>query len=314
MFIKSQLMCQFNVKTKILIHKKWRTKLNQIKITVDSPADIPENLAKKLYIKIIPLYVNTKQGSYKDMIDITPNDIFNQYETTKVLPKTSACTIEDYINAFKNIIDNGDKVIHINIGSKFSSCYQNALIASKEFSEGDVYVIDSKNLSSGMALCVLTANELIKQGETINNISNKISTDIVPNIETSFIIENLTYLHAGGRCSSVAKFGANLLKIKPCIDLENGEMNSGKKYRGPFSKCVDEYINDRLSNRNDINKEVIFITHSPCNKEIIDQIKAKLKKQYNFKKVIEAQTSCTISSHCGPNTVGVIFLRNKIDK
>ncbi len=288
--------------------------MNQIKITVDSPADIPENLAKELDIKIIPLYVNTNNGSFKDMINITPNDIFNQYETTKVLPKTSACTIEDYINAFKNIIDNGDKVIHFNIGSKFSSCYQNALIASKEFPEGDVYVVDSQNLSSGMALCVLTASELIKNGETISNIANKISNDIVPNIETSFIIETLTYLHAGGRCSSVAKFGANLLKIKPCIDLENGEMNSGKKYRGPFSKCVDEYISDRLSNRNDINKDVIFITHSPCEKEIIDQIKAKLKKQYNFKKVIEAQTSCTISSHCGPNTIGVIFMRNKMDK
>lgn len=284
--------------------------MNQIKITVDSPADLPKNLVEKLDIKVIPLYVNTKYGSHKDMIDITPNDIFNQYETTKVLPKTSACTIEDYINAFKSIIDNGDKIIHFNIGSKFSSCYQNACIASKEFHEGNIFVVDSQNLSSGMALCVLAADKFIKQGKPIDSIADKISKDIIPNIETSFIIETLTYLHAGGRCSSVAKFGANLLKIKPCIELEHGEMTSGKKYRGPFSKCVDEYIVDRLSNRNDIDKEVIFITHSPCEKEIIDQIKIKLQKKYNFKKIIEAQTSCTISSHCGPNTVGVIFMRN----
>lgn len=287
--------------------------MNQIKITVDSPADLPKNLVEELDIKIVPLYVNTKCGSFKDMIDITPNDIFNQYETTKVLPKTSACTIEDYTTTFRSIIDNGDKLIHFNIGSKFSSCYQNACIASKEFPENSVYVVDSQNLSSGMALCVLAANELIKQGEIIDNIAAKISKDIVPNIETSFIIETLTYLHAGGRCSSVAKFGANLLKIKPCIELENGEMNSGKKYRGPFSKCVDEYINDRLSNRDDIKKDNVFIAHSPCEQEIINKIKTQLKKKYNFKKVIEAQTSCTIASHCGPNTIGVVFLRNKAD-
>lgn len=285
--------------------------MNQIKITVDSPADIPKKLVEELDIKIIPLYVNTNSGSHKDMIDITPNDIFNQYETTKVLPKTSACTIEDYTNAFKTIINNGDKVMHFSLGSKFSSCYQNACIASKEFPESNVYVVDSQNLSSGMAICVLAANELIKQGETIDNIATKISKDIVPNIETSFIIENLTYLHAGGRCSSVAKFGANLLKIKPCIELENGEMNSGKKYRGPFSKCVYEYVNNRLSNRDDINKDIVFIVHSPCEQEMINKIKIQLKKKYCFKKIIEAQTSCTIASHCGPNTVGVVFLRNK---
>ena len=285
--------------------------MNQIKITVDSPADLPQNLVEEIDIKIVPLYVNTKYGSHKDMIDITPNDIFNQYETTKILPKTSACTIADYTNTFKSIIDNGDKVIHFNIGSKFSSCYQNACIASKEFPENSVCVVDSQNLSSGMALCVLAANELIKQGETIDNIATKIAKNIVPNVETSFVIENLTYLHAGGRCSSVAKFGANLLKIKPCIELKNGEMNSGKKYRGPFSKCVNEYINDRLSNRDDINTDIVFIAHSPCEQEIIDKIKSKLKKQYNFKKIIEAQTSCTIASHCGPNTIGVVFLRNK---
>ena len=285
--------------------------MNQIKITVDSPADLPKNLVEELDIKIIPLYVNINGGSYKDMINITPNDIFNQYETTKVLPKTSACTIEDYTNAFKNIIDNGDKVLHFSLGSKFSSCYQNACIASREFPENNVYVVDSQNLSSGMAICVLAANELIKQGETIDNIATKISKNIVPNVETSFIIETLTYLHAGGRCSSVAKFGANLLKIKPCIELQNGEMSSGKKYRGPFSKCVYEYVNDRLSNRDDINKNIIFIAHSPCEQEIINEIKSQLKKKYNFKKVIEAQTSCTIASHCGPNTIGVVFLRNK---
>lgn len=285
--------------------------MNQIKITVDSPADLPTNLVEELDIKIVPLYVNTKYGSYKDMIDITPNDIFDQYETTKVLPKTSACTIEDYTNVFKSIVDNGDKVIHFNIGSKFSSCYQNACIAAREFPENNICVVDSQNISSGIALCILAANDLINQGESISNIATTISKDIVPNIETSFIIETLTYLHAGGRCSSVAKFGANLLKIKPCIELENGKMNSGKKYRGPFSKCVNEFINDRLINRTDINKDLIFITHSPCDQEIINQIKLKLSKKYNFKKVIEAQTSCTISSHCGPNTIGIVFLRNK---
>ena len=286
--------------------------LNKIKITVDSPADLPDSLIKTNDIKITPLYINTPSGSHRDMVDITPNDIFNQYEKTKILPKTSACTIEDYLNLFRNIINSGNKVIHFNIGSEFSSCYQNACIAAKQFAEGSVYVVDSKNLSSGMAICVLAAKKLIQDGESIENIAQKISNNLTPRIETSFIPGTLTYLHAGGRCSSVAKFGANLLKIKPCIELENGKMHSGKKYRGPLTKCINEYIDDRLYDRNDINKDIVILAHSPCSedlKETIEKIKIKLKKQYKFKKVMEAKTSCTISSHCGPNTLGIVIVR-----
>lgn len=286
--------------------------LNKIKITVDSPADLPDSLIKTYDVKITPLYINTPSGSHKDMVDITPIDIFDQYEKTKILPKTSACTIEDYSNLFKNIINSGNKVIHFNIGSSFSSCYQNACIAAKKFPKDSIYVIDSKNLSSGMTICVLVAKKLIQEGESIENIAQKISNSIIPKIETSFVPGTLTYLHAGGRCSSVAKFGANLLKIKPCIELENGKMYSGKKYRGPLTKCINEYINDRLYNRDDINREFAILTHSPCSEEInetIEKIKTKLKKQYKFKKVIETNASCTISSHCGPNTLGIILLR-----
>lgn len=285
--------------------------MNKIIITTDSAADIPHDLIEKYNIKIMPLYIKTSSDTYRDTIDINPDDMFDYYEKTKTIARTYAVSIRDYLDFFMPIVGSGYQVIHINISSELTACYQNACTAAKELPKGSIYIIDSLNASSGIALCVINACKLVAEGKTAEYIATTLTNDLVPKVEASFMLDTLNYYCASDRCSSIHKILPNLLNIHVCIYFKSGRSLIWKKYKGPLAKCVSKYVDKKLKNRNDINKNMVFIAHSRCDQNIIENIKDKLKNEYNFEQVIEAQTNCTISSYCGPNTIGIMFLRNK---
>lgn len=213
-----------------------------IKITCDSTADLSEQLLTKYNIDVTPLYIILEDKSYCDSIDIQPEDIYEYAERTGKLPKTAAVSVQNYIDFFSKYKKEFDAIIHINIGAKFSSTHQNAYIAAQEFS--NVFVVDSENLSTGSGHIVLEAAKLANQGLTAVEIIDKLQ-ELIPKVEASFVINTLDYLKMGGRCSALTAFSANLLNIKPCIEVIDGKMDVGKKYRGKIDKAIRKYVIDR---------------------------------------------------------------------
>lgn len=278
--------------------------MSHIQIIADSACDLSEELQKKHNIRILPLYVNTERGSFSDG-EITPPDLFSIVKETGSVPKTAAISIADCAAVYAEY-PKETSIIHFNISSGFSSCYQNAHIASEDFP--NVTIIDSKNLSSGIALSVLAAAEMAENGATIEEIVAQAQRN-VERTESSFVIDTLEFLHKGGRCSSLAALGANLLQLKPCIEVKDGGMVVGKKYRGTIKKALLAYVEDRLTGRDDIDAGRIFITHSYCDPALVEEIRQKVSSILPFDDVIVSTAGCTISSHCGPNTLGILFFR-----
>ncbi len=278
----------------------------QIQITADSTCDLSPELIKQHHIQILPLYIVKGEESLKDGVEIVPQDIYDYFDKTGNVTKTAAASVEDYRNLFAPLVEQGKTVIHVNISHGFSSCYQNACLAAEEFE--NVYVVDSMNLSTGSGHIVLKAAELAEQGLSAKEVVDTV-TALVPKVEASFVIDTLTYLHKGGRCSSVAALGANLLKLKPCIEVADGLMHVGKKFRGALLKCMEEYVTLRLKDREDIDYSRIFITHTSCPREIVDRVRQLVEQYGRFQEIIETVAGCTITSHCGPHTLGVLFLR-----
>lgn len=280
--------------------------MTSIKITCDSTADLSKDLMERYNIDTIPLYINLNGKSFKDGVDIQSDDIYEYVKKTGILPKTAAVSIKDYMDFFKKFHSSYDAVIHINLGEKFSSSHQNAVIAAGEFS--NVYVINSNNLSTGTGHIVLEAAMMAEKGLSLEKIIENLQ-QLTENIETSFVIDTLDYLKMGGRCSSLQAFSANLLNIKPTIEVIDGKMEVGKKYRGKIEKSINKYVADRLQGRTDIVTDRIFITHSGISEEIIAQVKDKVQEYQNFDEIVVTRASCTISCHCGPNTLGILFKR-----
>ncbi len=281
----------------------------KILLSADSTCDLGENLKKKYNVNYYPFYVIIDNKQYYDGVDITPEEIYKIYDEKNILPKTAASGVGDYINHFKPWIDQGYEIIHINIGSGLSSSYQNCCLAAKEFG-GKLYPIDSCNLSSGTGLLVIEAAKRIEQGMSASQIQKEIS-ELTSKVESSFVIDTLKFLHAGGRCSSVAALGANLLKLRPCIEVNNhdGSMKVGKKYRGDYDKVLLQYVNDRIKGRTDIQNDNIFITHSGVSDKKLSAVKEELLKLHDFRNIHITKASCTISAHCGPNTLGLLFIK-----
>ncbi|HIZ56642.1 MAG TPA: DegV family protein [Firmicutes bacterium] len=282
-----------------------------VQITCDSTADLSDALYQKYQIAVSPLYINTNEGqSYQDGVNFRPEDIYAYVDRTGELTKTSACTVEDYLRLFRQYTDTGKQVVHINISSEFSSCYQNACIARDEIGGGLVEVVDSRNLSTGTGHAVLEAAEMAAQNKNAGEIAAWLRTQIIPCVEASFVIDQLRYLKMGGRCSSIVALGANLLKLKPCIEVTDGKMSVGKKYRGSLAKALTDYVSDRLQGRTDINRKRVFVTHTACDPAVVQQIVTMTKELGGFEEIIETTAGCTITNHCGPGTLGILFLRN----
>lgn len=280
----------------------------RIFISSDSTCDLSRSYLEEHNIGILPLYVIKNGENFRDGVDITAQDIFQHVAAGGDLCSTAANNVDDYLSFFQQKRKEYDAVIHINISSDFSSCYQNACIAAEELSE--VYVVDSRNLSTGHGLVVCQAVKLAENGALSPAEIAAELRDFTQRVEASFILDNLEYLRKGGRCSSIVALGANLLKLKPCIEVKDGKMAVGKKYRGKFDKCVLEYVRERLDGRSDIDYGRIFITRTTLPEQLSRDIRAEVEK-HPFEIIEETTAGCTVSCHCGPDTIGVLFVRTK---
>lgn len=278
----------------------------KIIISSDSTSDLSAELKERYNVKIIPLGITLGTEVYRDGIDITPDEIYAHHAKTGELPKTTASNVGECIDYFTELTKDGDAVIHFTISSTMSSTYSNTCLAAEEFE--NVFVIDAANLSTGSGLLVVAAAEMAKNGMQASDIVAEIEK-IKPCVDASFVIDSLEYLHKGGRCSALAMMGANLLKLKPCIEVKNGSMGVGKKYRGVYGRVLAEYVDERLQNVEDIDTDRVFVTHAGCDPEIVNAVVEQVKSKGIFKEVFLTRAGCTVSSHCGANTLGVLFVR-----
>ena len=277
-----------------------------IKILSDSTCDLSNEILEKYNISLVPLTVIKDGKEYKDGVTITPDEIFAHVAAGGDLCSTAANSIGEYEEEFAKYTSDYDGVLHINISSHFSSCYQNACIAAQDFE--NVKIVDSRNLSTGQGLVVLEACRLAKECTSLEELQEKVQ-NFTEKVEASFLVDKLHYLAKGGRCSAVAALGANLLNLKPCIDVKDGKMGVTKKYRGKYDKCLASYVKDRLAERDDIRRDVLFVTKTSVSDAEYVAVMEAVKEYGGFETVYETVAGCTVSCHCGPGTLGVLFVR-----
>ena len=280
--------------------------MNKIKITCDSTCDLTEKLYKEYDVEVISLCVSLGDDLYRDGVDIQSEDIFAYVSEKGTLPKTSAISVGEYEKVFRKYTEQGYQIVHINLSSNLSSCHQNALIAAKEV--GGVYPVDSLNLSTGSGHLVIEAANMAKKGMAAEEIVEKLC-QLREKLDVSFVLQTLDYLRKGGRCSALTALGANLLQLRPEIEVKDGKMGVGNKYRGKMDKSISDYVKGRLEGRTDLVLDRIFVTHSGVPAEIVADVKEQVKKLQPFAEVIETKAGCTITSHCGPNCLGVLFFK-----
>ncbi|MFQ6752280.1 MAG: DegV family protein [Clostridia bacterium] len=275
----------------------------KIAISAESTADMTKSLMEEYDVHTIPFQVLLGENEYKDG-EISPNEIFDYVKKTKILPKTSAINEMDYQEYFASLLKDYDAVVHITLSSGLSSSYSNAEKASKTMN--NVYVIDSKSLSTGIALLVLFASKLAKSGKSAEEVY-ALTMEQIGKVQASFVIDKLDYLYKGGRCSALSLFGANLLSIHPQIILSEGKMKVHRKYRGKMEKVVTNYCADTLVEFADANLDTAFITYTTATEEMISIARTALENK-GFKNIYETKAGATISSHCGENTLGILYL------
>ena len=277
-----------------------------VKILSDSTCDLSEELCKKYDINIIPMYVRLGDEEYLDGVNITPYKLYEWSDSHGETPKTAAPSVEDIEKLLDPASD--DEYIIFTISSSMSASFNNARLAAEDLEMQDrVYVIDSENLSTGIGLQILLAAELAEEGKTANEIVSCIE-QVKSKVRASFVIDTLVYLHRGGRCSGVAAMFGAALKLHPRIAVAEGAMHPEKKYRGLPQKYVMDYVKDMEQELLSAKKERVFITHSGCDRELIDQVKTYLQNLNHFDEILETRAGSVISSHCGPGTLGVLFI------
>lgn len=280
--------------------------MSNIKITCDSTCDLPQELYAKYDVEVVALSVALGEELHRDGVDISATELFAYVKETGTLPKTSAVSMGEYLDVFGKYVREGKTVIHINLSSNLSASHQNAVLAAEEL--GNVYVVDSRNLSTGSGHLVIEAAEMAAQGMEAEAIVAQLNK-MKERVDASFVLQTLEYLQKGGRCSSVAALGARALQLRPEIHVADGGMGVGKKYRGSMEKSVLDYIRGRLEGRDDIDTRRIFVTHSPMDQAVVDKAIALVRELHPFEEVIETCAGCTICSHCGPNCLGVLFFK-----
>ena len=277
-----------------------------IKIIADSTCDLSPAIQKQYDIEVHPFVVNLGEESFQDGVSITTDDILQYYRTTGKLSKTAAAPPSEYEELFRAWTDKGYDVLFFTISKDFSSACENARIGAADMEH--IYIVESANLSTGILLEVLTAADMIAEGRTAEDIAKAIAEEVVPKVRTSFIIDTLEFLWKGGRCSGVAALGANLLRLKPCIEVVDGKMQVGKKYRGNLDKVIPAYISDRLAMTPSVVRRRVFITHTCEDRKIVEAALRQVRKTGLFDEVLETRAGCTVYSHCGPNTLGILYI------
>ena len=282
--------------------------MKKISIITDSTSDLTKELLEKYDIDVFPLHIHLGEEEYADGIDITPEEIYLWSEKTKETPKTSALSLYDAKEYLKRALGKGQEVLCFCLSETMSSCCSVMHMAKAELEVEDrLHIIDSMNLSSGIGLQILEAAKLAEEGMSGAEIVKKIE-DMQPKVRSSFVVDSLTFLHRGGRCSSVAALAGNTLKLHPCIYVSEGKMQAGKKYRGKMDKVILSYVEDLKAELVTAKKEHVFITHSGCDRSLIETIKKEVEGLEYFENIHVAQAGGVIASHCGPGTLGVLFV------
>lgn len=284
--------------------------MSNVKIFADSTSDLPTSWISQYHIGIIPLYVVFNHETYRDGIDITPEGLYNKVSEQGNLPKTTAPSPEDFINAFAPHIEQGEDIVFISISSSLSSTYQNALIAANEFPEGRIHVFDSLNLCSGIGLLVMKAVKAAQQGQNAKQIMSLLE-NTRPLVETEFVIDTLEYLYKGGRCSGMQNFIGSLLQIRPVLKVVDGSIIPAYKVRGKKEKAVQQMLKNALSNKDTMDNELIIVAHTLAQEEA-ENLAATLREQTNAKEVVLSEAGCVISSHCGPQTIGIMYTKKVV--
>ncbi len=278
--------------------------MSKVVVTCDSTCDLSPECVKRFDIKVVPLYVRLGEEEHRDGVDINNEQLFAYVEKTGQLPKTAACSVEDYSEYWRPYVQQGCEVVHINISSEMSICYQNACTAAELL--GNCYVIDSRNLSSGSGLLALDAAELAAEGKSGREIKEIL--DVKKNrLNVSFVLDTMEYLAKGGRCSSMTALAAGLLKLRLGIEVKDGKMGVGKKYRGKLGPVLVQYVHDRLRNVAKVEEKRIFITYPNMDDEIVEEVKRAILEDKPFNEILTSNAGCTVSSHCGPKCLGILF-------
>lgn len=279
-----------------------------IKIAADSTCDLSKELINKYGISIIPLHIVLEDKEYLDGLDITPDEIYEWSDKNNTTPKTSAVGFENAMDVIKPIVNSGDEMIIFTISEKMSTTPNVFRMAAEELEVEDrVSVIESANLSTGIGLMVIEAAIMAAEGMERAVIVDKIE-ELKPRVRSSFVVDTLTYLHRGGRCSSVAALAGGMLKLHPKIVVENGAMLATKKYRGKMDSVILDYAKDMEEDLKQAKKNRVFITHSGCDQKTIDSVKEYLESLKQFDEILITRAGGVISSHCGPGTLGVLYI------
>lgn len=279
-----------------------------IKIVSDSTSDLSKELIEKYDIQIVPLHILLGEKEYLDGVDITPDDIYAWADANNDTPKTSAVGFEEAMNIMQSISGTNDEMIIFTISSKMSTTINVFRMATEELEMEDrVSVIDSENLSTGSGLLILRAATMAQEGKSRAEICQAIEA-LKEKVKASFVVDSLTYLHRGGRCSSVAALAGGVLKLHPKIVVTDGAMSADKKYRGKIGKAIVDYVKDIEVALKEADTERVFITHSGCDQELLDKVYEYLKELNHFDEILITRAGGVISSHCGPGTLGVLYL------
>ncbi len=282
---------------------------NKVILFADSSIDLTEELRERYSVHTLPIHIILDDKMYEDGVDITSADIFQKYYDSKMLPKTAAINMDDIISALKPYVEDGYEVVYISLGSALSSSFRNSCIAAEELG-GKVYPIDSCSLSTGAGLLAIEAAERIAKGMSAKQVAEEV-TALNQKNHASFVLDTLEFMRAGGRCSAVTAFGANLLGIKPCIKVfneQNGAMAVSKKYRGKFEKVIFDYVDETLASYDNIRTDRIFVTYSTVENDLDKRVADYIREKGIFKEIFITRASGTISCHCGPNCLGILFM------
>lgn len=281
--------------------------MSTIKLFVDSTSDLPLEWVERYDISIVPLYTVFGDESLKDGVEITPDELFARVSAEGKLPKTAAPSPADFIEAFTPYIEQGQSILYISLSSELSSTYQNAVIASGEFAEGRIAVFDSLNLCCGIGLLVMKAARAREEGRTMEEIV-QLLTLVRPQVDAEFVIDTLEYLYKGGRCSGMQNLIGSLLKIRPVIKVIDGKMTPAYKVRGKREKAIDQMLNNALSQKDRMDNDLIIVVHALAEEDAL-RLQQILKEQTRAREVAMSRAGCIISSHCGPQTIGIFYAK-----
>ena len=288
--------------------------MRKVLICSDSTCDLPANVILERNIHILPLKVCFNGVEYRDIIEMNPAQLFENVEKLNTLPKSAAATIDEFMDLFTKFVNEGYDIVYTGIGSDLSSSYQNAFIAKQNLDDEiaeHVFLVDSKNLSTGIGLLLMKLTDLRDQGLSAEELV-KVANEITPRVRAQFSVKDLTFLHKGGRCSGTVKFFGTMLRIRPILRVIDGKILLAEKIFGRYEKALDAQIQDLISNIDSIDKDYLFVTHTIGDNEeeyILNNIPQEIKDQ--FKHIIVSDAGCVISTHCGKNTIGILYIKNE---